>query len=206
MLEDMYVIMDRINELQKRFGLVRRQPVEVQQGNREARQKERSLFQHHLDRATGNQVGKADQQNPSYNAKTVTGQPVFGHDRASIDKAIKYYAGKNGLPARLVRAVVDTESSFNPGAVSNKGAMGLMQLMPPVLEEMNVKNPFSVDENLNAGTRYLRGLLERYRGDYPRALAAYNAGPGAVDESGGVPDYPETEEFVRRVMSRMRSE
>ncbi len=206
MLEDMYVIMDRINEIQKRFGLIRRQPVDVQQKEREARQSERNLFQHHLDRATGKEVENVGQLNRSQATNRVVGRPVFGHDRASIDKAIEYYAGKNGLPSNLVRAVVDTESSFDPGAVSNRGAMGLMQLMPPLLEEMNVENPFSVDENLNAGTRYLRSLLERYRGDYPRALAAYNAGPGAVDESGGVPDYPETEEFVRRVMSRMRSE
>jgi soluble lytic murein transglycosylase-like protein len=103
--------------------------------------------------------------------------------------------------ANLVRAVIETESGGNPSAVSRKGAVGLMQLMPTTALELGVRNMYSASENLEAGVRYLHTLLDRYSGDLDKALAAYNAGAGAVDRAGGVPKFRETREYVRKVTS-----
>jgi soluble lytic murein transglycosylase len=120
------------------------------------------------------------------------------------------YDGLIGLAARqhrvqpaLVKAVIAAESNFDPGAVSRKGARGLMQLMPHTAEALGVGDPFQPAENVRGGTRYLRHMLDRY-GDLERALAAYNAGPSAVDRFGGVPPYPETRDYVKRVMTYYR--
>jgi len=114
---------------------------------------------------------------------------------------IERHARDRGLDPALVRAVVQAESGYNAAAVSNKGALGLMQLMPTTAVELAVASPFDPEENLRGGTRYLHGLLERFDGDVTLALAAYNAGPSAVERYGGVPPYPETVEYVRRVLS-----
>jgi soluble lytic murein transglycosylase-like protein len=107
-------------------------------------------------------------------------------------------ARKYGLPRELVRSVMKAESAFQPQALSPKGAIGLMQLTPATAETLGV-NPNDPAQNVDAGTRYLRQLLEKYHGGLWHALAAYNAGPGAVDRFGGVPPYAETLEYVRRV-------
>ena len=107
-------------------------------------------------------------------------------------------ADKYGLPRRLVRSVISTESGFEPRAVSPKGAIGLMQLMPATAEALGA-DPRDPAQNVDAGTRYLRDLLEKYDGGLWHALAAYNAGPGAVDKYQGVPPYRETIEYVGRI-------
>ncbi len=109
------------------------------------------------------------------------------------------------LEPALVHAVVRAESGFNPQAVSSAGARGLMQLMPATAIEVGVRDVFHPQENLDGGVSYLRGLLDRYAGNVHLALAAYNAGPGAVDTHGGVPPYAETKEYLRRVF-RFRQE
>jgi soluble lytic murein transglycosylase-like protein len=121
------------------------------------------------------------------------------------------YDGLIGLTARehrvqpaLVKAVIAAESNFDAGAVSRKGAQGLMQLMPGTAEQLGVENPFQPSENVRGGTRYLRKMLDRY-GDLSRALAAYNAGPSAVDRYGGVPPYRETQDYVNRVLTYYRA-
>ncbi|MCB1035234.1 MAG: lytic transglycosylase domain-containing protein, partial [Acidobacteria bacterium] len=104
------------------------------------------------------------------------------------------------LNRRLVQAVVQVESGYNPNALSNKGAMGLMQLMPETARSLSVSDPYDPEENLRGGTLYLRQMLDRF-GDLQMALAAYNAGPTAVERYQAVPPYPETRTYVRRVLT-----
>ncbi len=111
-------------------------------------------------------------------------------------------AERYGLDPELVLAVVAVESSFEPRAVSKKGALGLMQLMPGTAGELGVTDALDPANNLDGGARYLQALLRLYRGDLRKALGAYNAGPGAVARHGGVPPYRETQEYVRRVMKQ----
>jgi len=115
-------------------------------------------------------------------------------------------ARRHSLDPDLVQAVVAVESGFRPDAVSPKGAQGLMQLMPYTARALGVKDSFDPAANLDGGTRYLRALIERYGGDVTRALAAYNAGEGAVARHGGVPPYPETLAYVRKVLERAKAE
>jgi soluble lytic murein transglycosylase-like protein len=119
--------------------------------------------------------------------------------RERLEALIQTVAARHHVDPALVRAVVQVESGGNPEAVSRKGAMGLMQLMPETAVEMGVTKVFDPQENLDAGVRQLRILLVRYNGDLDKALAAYNAGAGAVDRAGGVPRIPETRDYVRKV-------
>src|SRR5580692_2828892 len=116
-----------------------------------------------------------------------------------IDSAIEAAAARHNVDPNLVRAVVKVESNFNPNAVSRKGAMGLMQLMPSTARQLKVRNPFDPEQNVDAGVRHLKQLLESYDGDIKLTLAAYNAGAGAVARSAGVPHYAETQNYVRRI-------
>jgi soluble lytic murein transglycosylase-like protein len=118
------------------------------------------------------------------------------------DGLIDEHAGSQSVSPDLVRAVIQVESGFNPRAVSPKGAMGLMQLMPATATTYRVTDPFDPAENIRAGVAYLRSLLDRYSNRVELALAAYNAGPGAVDRHGEqVPPYKETRDYVRRITS-----
>jgi soluble lytic murein transglycosylase-like protein len=116
-----------------------------------------------------------------------------------IDTAIEQAAARHNVDPNLVRAVVKVESNFNPNAVSRKGAMGLMQLMPSTARQLKVQDPFNPEQNVDAGVRHLKQLLESYGGDIKLTLAAYNAGAGAVARSSGVPHYAETQNYVRRI-------
>jgi soluble lytic murein transglycosylase-like protein len=111
-------------------------------------------------------------------------------------------ARKHGVDPNLVLAVVGVESGFQPGAVSHKGAQGLMQLMPATARDLGVTDPLDPAQNLDGGTRYLRQLVALYGGDLGKALAAYNAGPGAVKRHGGVPPYRETHHYIAKVLKR----
>jgi soluble lytic murein transglycosylase-like protein len=134
--------------------------------------------------------------------KPNSGQNSFapnGFTQREIDNAIDQAATRHNVDPNLVRALVKVESNFNPNAVSRKGAMGLMQLMPQTARQLNVTNPFNPQENIDAGVRHLKQLLESYGGDVRLSLAAYNAGSGAVARSHGVPRFAETQNYVRRI-------
>ena len=120
-------------------------------------------------------------------------------NREKIDEMIREVSARYRVDPALVRSVIETESNWNSTAVSNKGALGLMQLIPGTAQQLGVNNALDPRQNLDGGVRYLHGLLERYNGDLDKALAAYNAGPGAVDRAGGVPRYRETREYVQKV-------
>jgi soluble lytic murein transglycosylase-like protein len=137
----------------------------------------------------------ASEDNPNYSA-LVRGRWVTSME---MDSVIEAAAARHNVDPNLVRAIVKVESNFNPRAVSSKGAMGLMQLMPSTARSLRVRNPFDPEQNVDAGVRHLKGLLESYNGDVALSLAAYNAGSGAVARSGGVPPYRETRNYVRQI-------
>jgi soluble lytic murein transglycosylase-like protein len=137
---------------------------------------------------------------PGTTMRTVGG-PVQAASSRKYDDLIREHAENHGISADLVRAVIQAESGFNPRAVSPKGAMGLMQLMPATARELGVANPFSPDDNIRAGTFYLATLLARFDQDVVRALAAYNAGAGRVEQYNGVPPYRETQDYVKKITS-----
>jgi soluble lytic murein transglycosylase len=121
-------------------------------------------------------------------------------DSNQFDPMIAEASKKYGLEAPLIKAVIKAESDFDPNAISHKGARGLMQIMPMNYRLLNVENPFDPYQSIDGGARYLRDMLDRYNGKLTLSLAAYNAGPGAVDRHGGVPPYQETTEYIERVM------
>jgi soluble lytic murein transglycosylase-like protein len=134
-------------------------------------------------------------------AETVRATRFAAAERGRVyDDLIAEHSRLNGVRADLVRAVMQVESAFNPYAHSPKGALGLMQLMPATIRQYKVSNPFSPAENVRAGVAYLRDLLDRYQHNEELALAAYNAGPGAVDRHGqSVPPYKETRNYVAQI-------
>jgi soluble lytic murein transglycosylase-like protein len=117
-----------------------------------------------------------------------------------VERSIQQAAAKYNLAPELIRSVIRAESNFQAGAVSPAGAKGLMQLMPETARELGVTNVFDINQNIDGGARYLRQMLDRFGGDLKRALAAYNAGPGAVEQYNGEVPYAETRQYVKRVM------
>lgn len=126
-------------------------------------------------------------------------RPAMNIDRDGVEKLVREAAERHNVDPALVRAVIETESNWNPSAFSRKGAMGLMQLIPTTAQRFGVNDAFNPKQNVDAGVHYLKTLLERYNGNLDLALAAYNAGEGAVDRAHGIPSYRETRNYVQRV-------
>jgi soluble lytic murein transglycosylase-like protein len=124
---------------------------------------------------------------------------------SEYDQIISSCASKYGVNQSLIKAVIHAESGYNPNAVSNKGASGLMQLMPGTARSLKVSNSFDPKDNVEGGVKYLRFLLDTFRGDVSLAVAAYNAGLNTVARYGGIPPYNETRTYVNRVLSYMQS-
>jgi membrane-bound lytic murein transglycosylase B len=127
-------------------------------------------------------------------------QPAGLTDRQIIAQNVQKAAAKYNMPPELITAVIRAESNFKTNAVSSAGAQGLMQLMPATAKELGVKNSFDIEQNIDGGTKYLRKMLDRFGGNVRKALAAYNAGPGTVIKYNGRVPYPETRQYVKRVM------
>jgi len=125
--------------------------------------------------------------------------------RTRYGQEIREIAARHGVDPDLVEAVIRVESAFNPRAVSNKGAQGLMQLMPRTASALGVRNVFDPYQNIEGGVRHLRYLLDRYPGNVPLALAAYNAGEKAVDQYRGIPPYGETTQYVQKILGQSPS-
>ena len=153
-----------------------------------------SDFQKILDNTYEQQYGTSSKAGvPSSSSSNVS--------HGDIDKLIDKYATQNNLDPDFVKAVVKQESGFNPNAKSHCGAMGLMQLMPSTAQGLGVKNAFDAEQNIYGGTKYLKGLMDRFGNNKELALAAYNAGPNAVKKYNGVPPYKETQNYVKNVMA-----
>jgi hypothetical protein len=140
---------------------------------------------------------------PHSSGGVLSTKPASSGFAETYDKLITQHAEARGLRPDLVRAVVQVESGYNPRAVSPKGALGLMQLMPSTAAELGVRFPLDPEENIRGGTTYLRQLLDRFGGHEELALAAYNAGPSAVDRYGNrIPPYAETQDYVRKIQTQ----
>jgi len=136
-------------------------------------------------------AGRAGKQ--ALSRRTTYGEKAF-------DDYINTCSRRFNLPPALIKAVIKQESDFNPNAKSPKGATGLMQLMPGTARILGVTSSYDPAENIRGGSQYLKDMLTRYNGNLSHALAAYNAGPEAVDRAGGVPDYRETRDYVKKVL------
>ena len=144
-------------------------------------------------------TGFSDMLAASGPAATSLNPPTNSYN-ASVTQSIATAAQNTGLSANLLRAVATVESDLNPNAISSAGAIGVMQLMPQTAASLGV-NPDNVQQNIEGGAEYLQSLLTTFHGNLPLTLAAYNAGPGAVEQYGGIPPFAQTQQYVQKVLA-----
>lgn len=186
-MENVYRVLHRIQQITTRFFPLPPPPPD---------------FAKTLQREMARQPAAAAEPPPSTPSSAwAFASPAAGEE--PFAPLVRKIAQESGLPEAMLHAVVKNESGFNPRALSPKGAMGLMQLMPQTAQGLGVLDPFDPEQNLRGGARYLTQLFERF-GSWERALAAYNAGPSAVERYGGTPPFNETQNFVRKVMDDFR--
>lgn len=178
MTVSLQMTLQRINAIERQFATLSRQTALPTPEN----PKTDSDFQKILDKKIEN---------------TKSNEPVA---KEEIDKLIAEYSEKNNLDKDFVKSVVRHESGFNVNATSKCGAMGLMQLMPATAESLGVTNAYDAEQNIAGGTKYLKGLMDRFDNNKELALAAYNAGPNAVKKYSGIPPYKETQNYVKNIM------
>lgn len=160
----------------------------------------------HADTKTGKLVRSVAVEPRTSPVGTTQASPVAAASTSeSISGLIDRIAEQQGVEAPLVHSVIKAESNYNPVAVSPKGALGMMQLIPATAKRFGVTNSFNVADNVQGGVRYLRFLLDYYKNDYVRAIAAYNAGEAAVDKYNGIPPFAETRNYVYNVARNLRS-
>ena len=163
-----------------------------------------------MERRADGSVVITNQKRRAPSTRTSPGVQVLSAPRGratsmpQLEDWVTRYAGRQNLDVNLVLSVISAESAFDPRARSHKGAIGLMQLMPDTARELGIDDPWDPESNIRGGTRYLRRMLDRFGQDLELALAAYNAGPGAVERNGGIPPYRETRNYVQRVLTRYR--
>lgn len=184
MIDDMYNVMARINEIKGRFGLNKKTATALPVN----------------EPVSGETFGQMTDSAINMMTKELNIDPDAELSKKDIDRIVNYYASKKNIPAGLVRSVIKAESDYKINAMSPKGAMGLMQLMPETAMGLGIENPFDPEQNIKGGVTLLKDLLDNYKGDYRLALAAYNAGKGNVDRAGGIPDFKETKDYVRKVI------
>jgi soluble lytic murein transglycosylase-like protein len=186
MIEDVYRVMDRINEIKGRFGLNKTASEETD--TMQSQTKKKTSFTDELDSASSGMTPTSGQRLDR--AMTVD----------EINSLADKVASREGVSPSLVKGIIKAESDYDVDAVSSKGALGLMQLMPETAESLGVADPFSPEQNITGGVKYLKGLIQSYHGDYKKAVAAYNAGKAAVDKNGGDAPYAETRDYVKKVL------
>jgi len=171
-----------------------------------------ALFQAALGGGTTASQGLTSQLKDLPTTAQVNANPIASASKAkgstvgSLENVIYSMAQKYGVDPSLIQQVVKAESGFNTNASSSAGAMGLMQLMPGTAASYGVQNAYDPTQNLDGGTHFLKDLLDRFQGNVPLSLAAYNAGPGAVEKYQGVPPYKETQAYVQKIMTGLKNQ